>query len=89
MRHHSDPPVDPLAPTDDEIREYAHHLYVQSGRIPGRDLENWVEAEACMRTLPPAVLASLRRDAKRRIMEHRRTADSPTQSLRDGAGRRV
>lgn len=35
-------------PTDDEIRDYAHHLYEQSGCIPGRDLENWLEARDCL-----------------------------------------
>ena len=77
MRHHPAPSADPLAPTDDEIREYAYHLYLESGRIPGRDLENWFEAEASMKTLPSAVLASLRRDERRRIMEHRRPVDLP------------
>ncbi len=36
-------------PTEDEIREYAYHLYVQSGFVPGRDLENWQEAESALR----------------------------------------
>lgn len=29
----------------DEIARTAHELYMKSGCIPGRDLENWVEAE--------------------------------------------
>lgn len=29
----------------DEIAKVAHELYEKSGRIPGRDLENWLEAE--------------------------------------------
>lgn len=33
-------------PTEAEIREYAHHLYVSSGWLPGRDLDNWLQAEA-------------------------------------------
>lgn len=33
-------------PSEDEIREYAHHLYIKSGWLPGRDLDNWLEAEA-------------------------------------------
>ena len=36
-------------PTEDEIREYAYHLYLQSGCVPGRDLENWQEAESSLR----------------------------------------
>ncbi|MDI6729277.1 MAG: DUF2934 domain-containing protein [Thermodesulfovibrionales bacterium] len=29
----------------DEIAKVAHELYEKSGRMPGRDLENWLEAE--------------------------------------------
>lgn len=29
----------------DEIARTAHELYMKSGCLPGRDLENWVEAE--------------------------------------------
>jgi len=31
-----------------EIREYAQHLYEQNGRLPGRDLDHWLEAKACL-----------------------------------------
>ncbi|QER42812.1 DUF2934 domain-containing protein [Thermodesulfobacterium sp. TA1] len=30
---------------EDEIRMVAYELYVKSGCIPGRDLDNWLEAE--------------------------------------------
>ena len=33
---------------EDDIRAYAAHLYVRSGRIPNRDIENWLEAKACL-----------------------------------------
>ena len=33
-------------PTHDEIATKARALYEQSGRVPGRDLQNWLEAEA-------------------------------------------
>jgi hypothetical protein len=29
----------------EEIRMVAYELYVKSGYVPGRDLENWLEAE--------------------------------------------
>lgn len=29
----------------DEIAKVAHELYEKSGRIGGRDMENWIEAE--------------------------------------------
>ena len=33
-------------PTEQQIAERARQIYEASGRIPGRDLENWLEAEA-------------------------------------------
>jgi hypothetical protein len=38
---------------EDDIRDYAYHLYVQSGCIPGRDLDNWLEAKACLSACVP------------------------------------
>ena len=32
-------------PSKEAIREYAHHLYIMSGWVHGRDLDNWLEAE--------------------------------------------
>ena len=32
-------------PSEAEIREHAYHVYEQSGRAPGQDLENWLKAE--------------------------------------------
>ena len=40
-------------PTNDDIRLYAYHLYCQGGRIPDRELDNWLEAEACLRSTIP------------------------------------
>ncbi|MDO8539646.1 MAG: DUF2934 domain-containing protein [Opitutaceae bacterium] len=45
MKTKTDSPADDR-PSEAEIREYAHHLYVSSGWLPGRDLDNWLEAEA-------------------------------------------
>jgi hypothetical protein len=39
---------------EDQVRDYAYHLYEQSNRAPGRDLENWLEASACLRARIPA-----------------------------------
>jgi hypothetical protein len=33
---------------EDDIRAYAAHLYEQSGRVPNRDVENWLEAKTCL-----------------------------------------
>jgi hypothetical protein len=40
--------VIPSSPSEAAIRDYAYHLYEQSGRIPGRDLDNWLEASAAI-----------------------------------------
>jgi hypothetical protein len=40
--------TNPIQPTEDDIREYAYHLYTQNGCVPGRDLDNWLEARACL-----------------------------------------
>jgi Protein of unknown function (DUF2934) len=33
-------------PTHEEIAKRAREIYERSGRVPGRDLENWLEAES-------------------------------------------
>lgn len=53
----------PAAFTEDDIRSYAEHLYEQSGRIPGRDLDNWLEAKACLE-------ANIPRHASHRRLQH-------------------
>ena len=35
-------------PSEDEIRDYANHLYVQRGSVNGHDCDDWLEAEACL-----------------------------------------
>lgn len=37
-----------VTPSEDDIRDYAYHLYVQNGMVPGHDLDNWLEAKACI-----------------------------------------
>ncbi|MGD0280760.1 MAG: DUF2934 domain-containing protein [Dissulfurispiraceae bacterium] len=34
----------------EEIAKTAHELYMKSGCMPGRDLENWVEAERIVKS---------------------------------------
>jgi len=43
-------PSAPLSkqPSEDEIRDYANHLYVQRGSADGHDRDDWLEAEACL-----------------------------------------
>ena len=35
----------PAPPTHDEIASRAQQLYTESGNVPGRDEQNWLEAE--------------------------------------------
>lgn len=55
----------PHEPTDDEIRDYAYHLYQQGGCVPGHDLENWLEAKACLEANIP------KQHARSRLHRHR------------------
>jgi Protein of unknown function (DUF2934) len=34
--------------TDNEIRDYAYHIYVQNGHRNDRCQENWADAKACL-----------------------------------------
>jgi hypothetical protein len=34
--------------SEDEIRDYANHLFVQRGSVHGHDSEDWLEAQACL-----------------------------------------
>jgi len=45
---------------DDDIREYAYHLYQQSNCTPGQDLDNWLEATACLKAAIPSNLSDTR-----------------------------
>lgn len=42
-------------PTHEEIAQRARALYEQSGRVAGRDLENWLQAESQLTTARKAV----------------------------------
>ncbi len=50
----------PAHPSDEQIRDFAYHLYLQSGGIQGRDLENWLEAKACLLANIPIYRAHVR-----------------------------
>jgi len=52
MKTKSSPSFIPM-PCEDDIRCYAYHLYEQSGRMPGHDLDNWLEATACFKANIP------------------------------------
>ena len=50
-------------PSEDEIRDYANHLYVQRGTVNGHDCDDWLEAEACLS-------ASIPKESSRTRMHH-------------------
>jgi hypothetical protein len=60
MRKETKPRYSSARPTEDEIRDYAYHLYVQDGCVPGRDLDHWLEAESCLRANIPKEHTRLR-----------------------------
>jgi hypothetical protein len=39
--------------SEDEVRDYANHLYRQRGSVDGHDCDDWLEAEACLRANIP------------------------------------
>ncbi|MBI5769209.1 MAG: DUF2934 domain-containing protein [Verrucomicrobia bacterium] len=51
-------------PDEELIRDYAAHLWEQSGRVPGHDLDNWLEAKACVAANIP------RHHSHRRLHRH-------------------
>jgi len=58
--------------TEDDIRDYAYHLYQQSGCVPGRDLDNWLEAKACLEANIP------KQHSHARLHRHRHPDSSDT-----------
>ncbi len=41
-------------PSEDEIRAYAYHLYLQGNGEPGHAVDHWLEAIACLKANIPA-----------------------------------
>jgi Protein of unknown function (DUF2934) len=41
----SNPPASATSDVHEAIRRRAEEIYVRNGKIPGRDLENWAQAE--------------------------------------------
>ena len=68
-----------LEPTEDDVRDYAYHLYLQSGCTQGRDLENWLEAKACLKACIPKSKAHAR--LHHHTVKGGRTVDITLQSL--------
>ena len=60
----------PAHPTEEEIREKALELYIQSGWMPGRDLDNWLEAEALLTAQARAHAPSFHPEHPERVRAH-------------------
>lgn len=43
------PTIPQFEPTEAEIQQEAYHLWMESGRLAGRDLDNWVAAKELLR----------------------------------------
>ena len=54
MKNNPTLPLVPPEPKEEDIREYAFHLYEQSRCEPGHDVDNWLEATACLKANIPA-----------------------------------
>jgi hypothetical protein len=50
----------PGEPSEGEIRDYAYQLYQRSSCAPGHDLDNWLEAIACLKANIPAHQSGIR-----------------------------
>ena len=48
------PPVVP-EPSENDIREYAYHLYLQGRCEPDHDVDHWLEATACLKAASTTV----------------------------------
>jgi len=71
MKTKTIPPAISVKLLDDDIREYAYHLYCQNGCLPGHELDNWLEAEACLL----AGISKTRSHA--RLQEHTKKDSAP------------
>jgi hypothetical protein len=53
----------------EEITKRAYELWEQSGRIPGRDLDNWVEAERIVKAKDKEEKGSEQKDSNKNELE--------------------
>ena len=48
-----------IRPTEEQIRQRAHEIFLQSGNQPGHDVDNWLQAEYDLMQLPVRKIAEL------------------------------
>jgi hypothetical protein len=64
-------------PSEGAVRDYAYHLYEQGGCTPGRDVDDWLEASACLKANIPV------HHSHRRLHHHvNSAATTPRQPVR-------
>jgi hypothetical protein len=69
-------------PSEDEVRDYANHLYFQRGSADGHDCDDWLEAEACLAANIP------REFSRTRMHHHTQVTDRAALPLvKHGSGR--
>jgi hypothetical protein len=75
-------PTPVAEPSEQAIRDYAYHLYLLGGQIPGRDFENWLEAKACLKAHIPLqhAHARLQRSQRKEIID---VSDVPSLEARN------
>lgn len=62
-------------PSEDEIRTYANHLYLQRGSVDGHEQDDWLEAEACLAANIP------KESSRTRIHHHTQITERATLAL--------
>lgn len=77
MKKNTAPKVIPLEPGEDDIRECAYRIYLQSGCIPGHDLENWLNAKSQLEAKLARHAARRARSQRPRREEHRISSENP------------
>jgi Protein of unknown function (DUF2934) len=48
-----------IRPTEAQIRQRAHEIFLRSGNLPGHDVDNWLQAEYELMQLPVRKIAEL------------------------------
>ncbi len=48
-----------ICPTEEQIRAKAHQIYLERGCAPGRDIDDWLQAEYELMRLPVGKIAEL------------------------------
>ncbi len=69
------PAIGPQSPSEDEIRTYANHLYLQRGSVDGHEQDDWLEAEACLAANIP------KESSRTRIHHHTQITERATLAL--------